>query len=144
LKKPVNTISKDSSSGSTMRSHQSAPSALCSTLSKHSSRALPNEAIIRAELRRLFRWLKEKGVTAVITCERGDGTLTRYGLEEYVADCVILLDHRVQNQISTRRLRIVKYRGTSHGTNEYPFFIDEKGISVPADYLAWFDSQSAD
>lgn len=92
--------------------------------------ALPNEAIVRAELRRLFRWLKEKGVTAVITCERGDGTLTRYGLEEYVADCVILLDHRVQNQISTRRMRIIKYRGTSHGTNEYPFFIDEKGFSV--------------
>jgi circadian clock protein KaiC len=93
---------------------------------------LPNEAIIRAELRRLFRWLKEKGVTAVITCERGggDGTLTRFGLEEYVADCVILLDNRVQNQISTRRMRIVKYRGTSHGTNEYPFFIDEKGFSV--------------
>ena len=92
--------------------------------------ALPNEAIIRAELRRLFRWLKERGLTAVITCERGNGTLTRYGLEEYVADCVILLDHRVQNQISTRRMRIVKYRGTSHGTNEYPFFIDEKGFSV--------------
>ena len=92
--------------------------------------ALPNEAIIRAELRRLFRWLKEKGVTAVITCERGEGKLTRYGLEEYVADCVILLDHRVQNQISTRRMRIVKYRGTSHGTNEYPFLIDEKGFAV--------------
>ena len=92
--------------------------------------ALPNEAIIRAELRRLFRWLKEKGVTAVITCERGEGTLTRYGLEEYVADCVILLDNRVQNQISTRRMRIVKYRGTSHGTNEYPFLIDENGFSV--------------
>lgn len=92
--------------------------------------ALPNEAIIRAELRRLFRWLKEKGLTAVITCERGNGTLTRYGLEEYVADCVIFLDHRVHNQISTRRMRIVKYRGTSHGTNEYPFFIDEKGFSV--------------
>ena len=92
--------------------------------------ALPNEAIVRAELRRLFRWLKEKGVTAVITCERGEGKLTRYGLEEYVADCVILLDHRVQNQISTRRLRIVKYRGTSHGTNEYPFFIDQNGFSV--------------
>jgi len=92
--------------------------------------ALPNEAIVRAELRRLFRWLKEKGVTAVITCERGEGTLTRYGLEEYVADCVILLDHRVRDQISTRRLRIVKYRGTSHGTNEYPFFIDDKGFSV--------------
>ncbi|HYV83814.1 MAG TPA: circadian clock protein KaiC, partial [Pyrinomonadaceae bacterium] len=81
-------------------------------------------------LRRLFRWLKEKGVTAVITCERGEGKLTRYGLEEYVADCVILLDNRVQNQISTRRLRIVKYRGTSHGTNEYPFFIDDRGFSV--------------
>jgi circadian clock protein KaiC len=92
--------------------------------------ALPNEAIVRAELRRLFRWLKEKGVTAVITCERGEGTLTRYGLEEYVADCAILLDHRVENQISTRRLRIIKYRGTSHGTNEYPFMIDENGFSV--------------
>jgi len=92
--------------------------------------ALPNEAIIRAELRRLFRWLKEKGVTALITSERGEGRLTRYGLEEYVADCVILLDNRVQNQISTRRMRIVKYRGTSHGTNEYPFLIDEKGFSV--------------
>ena len=92
--------------------------------------ALPNEAIIRAELRRLFRWLKERGVTALITCERGEGTLTRYGLEEYVADCVILLDNRVQNQISTRRMRIVKYRGTSHGTNEYPFLIDDKGFSV--------------
>ena len=92
--------------------------------------ALPNEAIIRAELRRLFRWLKEKGVTAVITCERGEGTLTRYGLEEYVADCVILLDHRVEEQISTRRMRIIKYRGTSHGTNEYPFVLDENGFSV--------------
>ena len=92
--------------------------------------ALPNEAIIRAELRRLFRWLKQKGVTAVITCERGERTLTRYGLEEYVADCVILLDNRVENQISTRRMRIIKYRGTSHGTNEYPFMIDENGFSV--------------
>ena len=81
-------------------------------------------------MRRLFRWLKEKDLTAVITCERGNGTLTRYGLEEYVADCVILLDNRVENQISTRRMRIVKYRGTSHGTNEYPFFIDERGFSV--------------
>ena len=92
--------------------------------------ALPNEAIIRAELRRLFRWLKGKGVTAVITCERGNGTLTRYGLEEYVADCVILLDNRVRNQISTRRMRIIKYRGTSHGTNEYPFIIDHNGFCV--------------
>jgi circadian clock protein KaiC len=92
--------------------------------------ALPNEAIIRAELRRLFRWLKEKGVTAVITCERGEGTLTRYGLEEYVADCVILLDNRVHDQISTRRMRIIKYRGSSHGTNEYPFLLDENGFAV--------------
>jgi len=91
---------------------------------------LQNEAILRAELRRLFRWLKDKGVTAVITAERGDGTLTRQGLEEYVSDCVILLDHRVIEQTSTRRMRIVKYRGTSHGTNEYPFLIDEDGFSV--------------
>ncbi len=91
---------------------------------------LPNDAILRAELRRLFRWLKEKGVTALITGERGESSLTRYGLEEYVADCVILLDHRLTDQISTRRLRIVKYRGSAHGTNEYPFLIDEEGISV--------------
>jgi circadian clock protein KaiC len=91
---------------------------------------LPNEAILRAELRRLFRWLKDKGVTTLITAERGDGVLTRYGLEEYVADCVVLLDHRVVDQISTRRLRIVKYRGSVHGTNEYPFLIGESGISV--------------
>jgi circadian clock protein KaiC len=89
-----------------------------------------NEAILRAEIRRLFDWLKDKGMTTVITAERGDGSLTRQGLEEYVSDCVILLDHRVQNQISTRRLRIVKYRGTAHGTNEYPFLIDEDGFSV--------------
>lgn len=92
--------------------------------------SLPNEGILRAELRRLFHWLKDKGVTAVITAERGSGTLTRHGLEEYVSDCVILLDHRVTEQMSTRRLRVVKYRGSSHGTNEYPFLIDEKGISV--------------
>jgi circadian clock protein KaiC len=91
---------------------------------------LPNEAILRAELRRLFRWLKDKGVTAIITAERGQGALTRHGLEEYVADCVILLDHRINNQISTRRLRVVKYRGTVHGTNEYPFLIGKEGISV--------------
>jgi circadian clock protein KaiC len=89
-----------------------------------------NEGVLRAELRRLFRWLKERGVTAVITAERGDGQLTRHGLEEYVSDCVLLLDHRVDDQLSTRRLRIVKYRGSAHGTNEYPFLIDEKGISV--------------
>ncbi|MDB5008287.1 MAG: kaiC [Mucilaginibacter sp.] len=92
---------------------------------------LNNLAILRAELRRLFQWLKEKGVTAIITGERGDGhALTRQGLEEYVSDCVILLDNRVINQISTRRLRVVKYRGSAHGTNEYPFLIDEDGISV--------------
>ncbi len=91
---------------------------------------LSNVAILRGELRRLFRWLKDKGVTAVITGERGDGQLTRHGLEEYVSDCVILLDHRVVDQVSTRRLRVVKYRGTTHGTNEYPFLIDEDGISV--------------
>jgi circadian clock protein KaiC len=91
---------------------------------------LQNEGILRAELRRLFRWLKDKGVTAVITAERGEGALTRHGLEEYVSDCVILLDHRVTDQVSTRRLRVVKYRGTAHGTNEYPFLIDEDGFSV--------------
>jgi circadian clock protein KaiC len=89
-----------------------------------------NQALLRAELRRLFRWLKDRGVTAVITGERGEGSLTRQGLEEYVSDCVILLDHRVKDQVSTRRLRIVKYRGSTHGTNEYPFLIDENGIHV--------------
>lgn len=91
---------------------------------------LPNQLILRAELRRLFRWLKTRGVTTIITGERGDGTLTRQGLEEYVSDCVIMLDHRVNEQTSTRRLRVVKYRGSIHGTNEYPFLIDENGFSV--------------
>lgn len=91
---------------------------------------LSNVAILRAELRRLFCWLKEKKVTSIITAERGNGTFTRHGLEEYVSDCVLLLDHRVEGQISTRRLRIVKYRGSSHGTNEFPFLIDEGGMSV--------------
>lgn len=91
---------------------------------------LDNQAILRAELRRLFHWLKAKGVTAIITGERGEASLTRQGLEEYVSDCVIVLDHRVIEQVSTRRLRIVKYRGSTHGTNEYPFLIDEEGISV--------------
>jgi circadian clock protein KaiC len=91
---------------------------------------LSNTAILRAELRRLFRWLKDKGVTAVITAEKGEGTLTRHGIEEYVSDCVIDLDHRIHDQLSTRRLRVVKYRGSAHGTNEYPFIIDERGISV--------------
>jgi circadian clock protein KaiC len=91
---------------------------------------LTDQGILRAELRRLFQWLKDRKVTAVITGEKGSGMLTREGLEEYVSDCVILLDHRVQNQISTRRLRIIKYRGSLHGTNEYPFLIDAEGISV--------------
>jgi circadian clock protein KaiC len=92
--------------------------------------ALKNQGILRAELHRLFRWLKDKRVSAVVTAERGNGTMTRFGLEEYVADCVILLDHRISEQVSTRRLRIVKYRGSLHGTNEYPFLIGQNGISV--------------
>jgi circadian clock protein KaiC len=91
---------------------------------------IENAAILRSELRRLFQWLKDKGITAIITGERGEKTLTRQGLEEYVSDCVIVLDFRVVDQIATRRLRIVKYRGSTHGTNEYPFLIDEQGISV--------------
>ena len=91
---------------------------------------LSNAAIIRAELRRLFHWLKDRGMTAIVTGESGDRMLTRYGLEEYVADCVILLDFRIVEQISTRRLRIIKYRGSSHGSDEYPFLIDESGLSI--------------
>jgi circadian clock protein KaiC len=91
---------------------------------------LSNTALLRAEIRRLFQFLKSFGVTAIVTGERGENSLTRYGLEEYVADCVILLDHRVMDQITTRRMRIVKYRGSSHGTNEYPFIIDEQGFAV--------------
>ena len=91
---------------------------------------LPNENILRAELRRLFRRLKVLGVTAIITAEQAEGTLTRHGFEEYVSDCVITLDHRLTNQVATRRLRIVKYRGSSHGTNEYPTMIDRYGLSV--------------
>lgn len=91
---------------------------------------LSNTSILRAELRRLFRWLKKRKMTAVITAEKGEGALTRHGLEEYVADCVILLDQKVRDQISTRRLRVLKYRGTSHGVDEYPFIIDKKGILV--------------
>src|SRR5271156_5019957 len=92
---------------------------------------LPNHAVLRSELRRLFRWLKDRGVTAVITGEKGDGnSITRYGLEEYVADCVIILDQRIVEQISTRRLRVLKYRGTAHGMNEYPFLIGAHGFSV--------------
>jgi circadian clock protein KaiC len=89
-----------------------------------------NTGLLRAEIRRLFRWLKDRRLTTVITAERGESTLTRYGLEEYVSDCVIALDHRVTEQVSTRRMRIVKYRGSEHGTNEYPFMIDSHGFSV--------------
>jgi len=91
---------------------------------------IKNTAILRAEIRRLFQWIRDKGITAIVTGERGENTLTRQGLEEYISDCVILLDFRVIDQIATRRLRIVKYRGSTHGTNEYPFLIDEHGISV--------------
>ena len=91
---------------------------------------LSDQAVLRSELRRLFGWIKERGLTAVITGERGEGQFTRQGLEEYVSDCVVLLDNRVEDQISTRRLRVVKYRGSAHGTNEYPFLIDSTGISV--------------
>jgi len=91
---------------------------------------LSDAALLRAELRRLFRWLKDRNLTAVVTGERGSGTLTRHGLEEYVSDCVILLDHRVNEQVSTRRLRVVKYRGSTHGQNEYPFLLTPKGVSI--------------
>ncbi len=91
---------------------------------------LPNETILRAELRRLFRWLKARGVTAVITGEKGNGTLTRHGLEEYISDCVIMLDHRIVDQVAIRRLRILKYRGSMHGTNEFPFLIGDRGFSI--------------
>lgn len=89
-----------------------------------------NSGLLRAEIRRLFRWLKDRGLTTVVTAEKGDGTLTRYGLEEYVSDCVVFLDHRVTDQVSTRRMRVIKYRGSSHGADEYPFLIDEQGLSV--------------
>ena len=91
---------------------------------------LGDASTLRAELRRLFRWLNDRGVTAIVTGERGDGSLTRHGLEEYVSDCVVLLDHRVHDQISTRRLRVVKYRGSDHGPDEYPFLLDRNGFSV--------------
>ena len=106
---------------------------------------LSNAGILRAEIRRLFAWLKERGITAVITGERGVDTLTRQGLEEYVSDCVIFLDHRVTDQISTRRLRVVKYRGSSHGTNEYPFLIDRRGLAVlPVTSLQLIHSASSE
>lgn len=92
--------------------------------------ALDDTARLRAELRRLFSWLKGRGVTAIVTAERGEGTITRHGLEEYVADCVITLDHRVDDQVAVRRIRVVKQRGSGHGTNEYPFVIGDSGITV--------------
>ncbi len=107
--------------------------------------SIDNQALLRSEIRRLFQWLKEKGVTAIITGERGEATLTRQGLEEYVSDCVILLDFRVIDQIATRRLRIIKYRGSTHGTNEYPFLIDTTGISVlPITSLTLNDKSSTE
>ena len=106
---------------------------------------LVDSAVLRAELRRLFRWLEDRKITAIVTGEAGNRTLTRHGLEEYIADCVIALDHRVTEQISTRRLRVVKYRGTSHGTDEYPFLIDSDGISVvPITSLALTHQVSTD
>lgn len=92
--------------------------------------AIADEGIVRLELKRLLQWLGNKGVTAIVTAERGESTLTRRGLDEYVADCVLLLDHRVNDQISTRRMRVVKYRGSAHGANEYPFMITSEGISL--------------
>ncbi len=95
-------------------------------------------------MRRLFEWLKNRGVTAIITGERGEGQLTRYGIEEYISDCVVLLDNRVIDQVTTRRLRVVKYRGSAHGTNEYPFLIDKQGISVFPVTSAGLDHQTSD
>ena len=91
---------------------------------------LPNEALLRSELRRLFGWLKDRGLSSVVTAERGEKSLTRHGIEEYVSDCVIVLEQRVQEELMTRRLRIVKYRGSTHGTNEYPYLIEEGGIKL--------------
>ncbi len=105
---------------------------------------LANETILRSELRRLFGWLKERGLTTIITGERGQGTLTRNGIEEYVSDCVILLDNRVEDQVTTRRLRIVKYRGSAHGTNEYPFLMDDQGITVVPLSSAGLDHRVSD
>jgi circadian clock protein KaiC len=91
---------------------------------------LPNEALLRSELRRLFGWLKERGLTSIVTAERGEKTLTRHGIEEYVSDCVIVLEQRVRQELTTRRLRVVKYRGSMHGTNEYPYLIEDGGIML--------------
>ena len=104
---------------------------------------LPSPGILRAELRRLFHWLKEKGLTAIVTAERGGNGLTRHGLEEYISDCVITLDQRVSDQITTRRLRVVKYRGSAHDTDEVPFLIDERGLSVLPISSLGLDHQAA-
>lgn len=117
------------SSGWVRRSSRSGRTGWCWTRSRRLFGPLGDELTLRSELRRLFRWLNDRGVTAIVTGERGEGTLTRHGLEEYVSDCVVLLDHRVHDQISTRRLRVVKYRGSHHGSDEYPFLIDWKGFS---------------
>ena len=91
---------------------------------------ITNFGILRLEIKRLFRWLKEKQVTAIVTGEPVQETYTRHGLEQYISDCIILLDNRVSEQIAIRRIRVVKYRGSNHGTNEYPFVIDKYGLSV--------------
>jgi circadian clock protein KaiC len=91
---------------------------------------LTDAALVRVEIKRLFLWLKSKGVTAIVTAESGENSVTRHGLEEYVSDCVIFLDQRIANELATRRLRIIKYCGSRHGANEYPFLIEENGISV--------------
>lgn len=106
--------------------------------------AFENHAVIRSELQRLFRWLKDRDLSAVVTGERGENTVTRYGLEEYVADCVILLDTRVHHEVTTRRLRIMKYRGTTHGLDEYPFLIDQDGFSVLPITSATLDQTAPD
>lgn len=92
---------------------------------------LHDEVALRGELVRLFHWIKARGLTAVITGEQGQGgRLTRFGIEEYVSDCVIVLDTRLHDDVSTRRLRVAKYRGSTHGTNQYPFVITERGFAV--------------
>ena len=134
-RRPASTTWRGCSSAWATRSTPSGPSGSCWTRWRPSSAASPTRAILRAELRRLFRWLKDKGVTAIITAERGDGSLTRHGLEEYVSDCVILLDHRVTEQVSTRRLRVVKYRGSTPRHQRVPV-PDRRGRHLrPAHHL---------
>ncbi len=134
--RPATGISRRCSSASARRSTRSAPSAWSIDTIETLFGAFNDTATLRAELQRLFLWLKDRGVTAVITGERGEGTLTRHGIEEYVSDCVIVLDHLVSEETSTRRLRVLKYRGSLHGTNEYPFLIGEQRHLGAADHLA--------